>query len=101
MPHMKDLRLPGLDLDTREALELRPRLAALADHASQPIADGLTVGHQLRAVPPRLLIEMQELRTDDHQSDENCAAQESKQQSDPSIKRAQPDAARQVAEQHA
>src|SRR3984885_3382111 len=101
MPHMKDLRLSGPDLDTREALELRPRLAALADHASQPIADGFTVGHELRAVPPRLLIEMQQLRTDDHQSDEDGAAQESERESDPSIQRPQPDAARQVAEQHA
>src|SRR6202167_6062532 len=101
MPHMKDLRLPRPDLDTREALELRPRLAALADHTSQPIADGFTVGHELRALPPRFLIEMQQLRTDDHQADEDSAAQESKHQADPSIQRPQPDAARQVAEQHA
>src|ERR1700722_10643959 len=100
MPHMKDLRL-GPDLDTRETLEPRPGLAALADHASQPIADGLAVRHQLRAVPPRLLIEMQQLRTDDHQSDQDGAAQESKQQSDPSIQRPQPAAARQVPEKQA
>ena len=98
---MKDLRLPGPDLDTREALELRPRLAALADHASQPIADGFTVGHELRALPPRFLIEMQQLRTDDHQSDQDGAAQESEYQPDHSIQGPESDAASQVAEKHA
>ena len=92
----------ALLFDSGEALEVGPRLASLADHGPQPIADCLAVRNQLRAAPPGLLIEMQQLPADDHQT-RPAPVPRTMPNSRPMhpIQRPEPCAAREVAEQHA
>src|SRR5882757_10295 len=92
---------PGSDFDSGQALELGPRFASLADHGSQPIAGGLAVRNQLRPVPPLFVIQVQQLGTDDHESDQHHAAHDAEHQTDHPVDRAKSQAAREVAKQQA
>ena len=90
IPHMTDLRYLGLTFDSGQALELCPRLAFLADHRPQPIADALAVRNQLRTAPPILVIHVQQLAADDHQTHQHHAAHDAEKKPDDPIQGPEP-----------
>src|SRR5271155_729473 len=93
--------LSRLDLNPSDALELGPRFALLTHHGAKPITHSLTIGNQLGAVPPILLIHVQQLAADDNQTDQHHAAHDAEKNANDPVQRTQTDAASEVAEQHA